>query len=153
MKYKKWINVDLIAGGSDGKKRSAWETQVQSLGWKDPLEKGMVTNSSILAWRIPQRSLVGYSPWDRKEWDTTERLTFSLFKKLLSCVTRKKFFFFADKKNTRQLFESLIRKTGKNTSHVLRKIDHWLSFGRKKKKIYSYLISDWKVNSKWIEAL
>ena len=29
------------------------ETQVQSLGWEDPLEKGMETHSSILAWRIP----------------------------------------------------------------------------------------------------
>ena len=29
------------------------ETQVQSLDWEDPLEKGMVTHSSILAWRIP----------------------------------------------------------------------------------------------------
>ena len=28
------------------------ETWVQSLGWKDPLEKGMATQSSILAWRI-----------------------------------------------------------------------------------------------------
>ena len=28
------------------------ETQVQSLGWEDPLEKGMATHSSILAWRI-----------------------------------------------------------------------------------------------------
>ena len=28
------------------------ETQVQSLGWDDPLEKGMATHSSILAWRI-----------------------------------------------------------------------------------------------------
>ena len=30
-----------------------WETQVQSLGWEDPLEKGMATQSSILAWEIP----------------------------------------------------------------------------------------------------
>ena len=30
-----------------------WETCVQSLGWEDPLEKGMATHSSILAWRIP----------------------------------------------------------------------------------------------------
>ena len=30
-----------------------WETHVQSLGWEDPLEKEMVTHSSILAWRIP----------------------------------------------------------------------------------------------------
>ena len=29
------------------------ETWVQSLGWKDPLEKGMATHSSILAWKIP----------------------------------------------------------------------------------------------------
>ena len=29
------------------------ETQVQSLGWEDPLDKGMATHSSILAWRIP----------------------------------------------------------------------------------------------------
>ena len=29
------------------------ETRVQSLGWEDPLEKGMASHSSILAWRIP----------------------------------------------------------------------------------------------------
>ena len=29
------------------------ETSVQSLDWEDPLEKGMATHSSILAWRIP----------------------------------------------------------------------------------------------------
>ena len=29
------------------------ETWVQSLGWDDPLEREMVTHSSILAWRIP----------------------------------------------------------------------------------------------------
>ena len=29
------------------------ETRFQSLGWEDPLEKGMATHSSILAWRIP----------------------------------------------------------------------------------------------------
>ena len=31
------------------------ETQVQSLGWEDPLEKETATHSSILAWRIPWR--------------------------------------------------------------------------------------------------
>ena len=30
-----------------------WETWVLSLGWKDPLEEGMATHSSTLAWRIP----------------------------------------------------------------------------------------------------
>ena len=29
------------------------ETRVRSLGWEDPLEEGMATHSSILAWRIP----------------------------------------------------------------------------------------------------
>jgi len=40
-----------------------WETWVPSLGWEDPLEEGIATYSSILAWRIPhgQRSLVSYS--------------------------------------------------------------------------------------------
>ena len=31
---------------------AVWETQVQSLDWKDPLEKKMATHSSILAWEI-----------------------------------------------------------------------------------------------------
>ena len=39
------------------------ETWVQFLGWKDPLEKGNATHSSILAWRIP---------WGCKELDRTE---------------------------------------------------------------------------------
>ena len=30
-----------------------WETWVRSLGWEDPLEKGMATHSNILAWSIP----------------------------------------------------------------------------------------------------
>ena len=49
------------------------ETQVRSLGQEDPLEEGMATHSSILAWRIhEQRSLKGHSPWGLKELDTTE---------------------------------------------------------------------------------
>ena len=31
-----------------------WETQLRSLGWEGPLEEGMATHSSILAWRIPK---------------------------------------------------------------------------------------------------
>ena len=38
------------------------ETWVPSLGWEDPLEEGMVTPSSILAWRIPM---------DRGAWSAT----------------------------------------------------------------------------------
>ena len=32
---------------------AVWETWIQSLGWKDSLEKGKATHSSILAWRVP----------------------------------------------------------------------------------------------------
>ena len=39
-----------------------WENRVQSLGWEDPLEKGMATHSSIFAWRIPT---------DRGAWRAT----------------------------------------------------------------------------------
>ena len=40
------------------------ENGVQSMGWEDPLENGMGTHSSILAWSIPWTgSLAGYSPW------------------------------------------------------------------------------------------
>ena len=41
-------------GGSDGKESAMQETWVPSLGQEDPLEKGMATHSSILAWRIPR---------------------------------------------------------------------------------------------------
>ena len=33
-----------------------WETWVRSLVWEDPLGKGKVTHSSVLAWRIPRGS-------------------------------------------------------------------------------------------------
>ena len=51
------------------------ETKVLPLGQEDPLEKGMATHSSILAWRIPWTE----EPWATvhgvTESDTTERLT------------------------------------------------------------------------------
>ena len=55
------------------------ETQVQSLGQEDSLEKGMATHSSILAWKIPWTEEPGrlHSQWGRKELDTTEQLTLS----------------------------------------------------------------------------
>ena len=50
------------------------ETQVQSLGWEDPLEKEVATHSSILAWKIPWTEEPGglYSPWGHKELDMTD---------------------------------------------------------------------------------
>ena len=47
----------------DGKESACkWEAWVQSLGWEDPLEEGMATHSSILAWRIPM---------DKGAWQVT----------------------------------------------------------------------------------
>ena len=57
------------------------ETQVRFLGQEDPLEKGMATHSSTLAWRIPwTKEPAGYSPRGHKGSDTTERLTLLLGK-------------------------------------------------------------------------
>ena len=52
----KWFSKVAVSfpGGSNGKESPAvWETWVESVGWEDPLEEGMATHSSILAWRIP----------------------------------------------------------------------------------------------------
>ena len=56
-----------------------WETQVQSLEQEGPLERGIATHSSILAWRIPwtEGPSVLHRPWGHKELDTTERLSTS----------------------------------------------------------------------------
>ena len=52
-----------------------WDTQVRALGWEDPLEKKWQSTLGLLPGESHgQRSLVGYSPWGRKEWDTTEQL-------------------------------------------------------------------------------
>ena len=60
-------------GGSDGKESAC------NAGDLHPLEKGMATHSSVLAW-IPWTEEPGrlYSPWCHKESDMTERLTLSL---------------------------------------------------------------------------
>ena len=55
------------------------EMQVQSPGWEVPLENGMATTPVFLPGEFHgQRNLAGYSPWGRKESDTTERLTLSV---------------------------------------------------------------------------
>ena len=54
------------------------ETRVQSLGQEDLLEKGMVTHSNILAWKIPwTEDPGGLQSIGCKELDTTEQLTLS----------------------------------------------------------------------------
>ena len=52
------------------------ETQIQFLGWEDPLEKGMATHSSIFAWRIPwTEEPGGLQPLGHKLSDMTDQLT------------------------------------------------------------------------------
>ena len=50
-----YINIDWASLVAQMVKNppAMWETWAQSLGWEDPLEEGMATHSSILAWRIP----------------------------------------------------------------------------------------------------
>ena len=63
------------------------ETQVQSLGWEDPLEKEMATTPVLLPGKSHGcRSLVGYSPWDHKESDTTEQLQFLSFSEVSTVI-------------------------------------------------------------------
>ena len=65
--------------GLRGKESAYWiqgtlERWFLSLGWEDPLEKGMAIQSFILAWEIPQaEEPVGYSLWGHKEQDTKSR--------------------------------------------------------------------------------
>ena len=59
--------------GSAGKESACNAGDLGSIpGLEDPLEKGRVTHSSILAWRIPWTS-----PWGRKESDMTDQLSLS----------------------------------------------------------------------------
>ena len=52
------------------------ETQVQSLGWEDPLEKEWQPTPVFLPGEFHgQRSLAGYSPWGHRELNTTEQTT------------------------------------------------------------------------------
>ena len=55
---------------------STWETWVQPLDRKDPLEEGMATHSSILAWRIPTSREAWSATVHRvSESDMTEQLS------------------------------------------------------------------------------
>ena len=52
---KKYIYIHMASLVTQTVKNllAMWKTWVQSLGWGDPLEEGMATHSSNLAWRIP----------------------------------------------------------------------------------------------------
>ena len=68
-----------------------WETQVRSLGREDPLEKEMVTHSSIHAWKIPwTEEPGGLQSMGSQESDTTERLLlWQLVRLILSTMAGK----------------------------------------------------------------
>ena len=51
------------------------ETWIQTLGPENPLKKEMATPVFLPGESHGQRSLAGYNPWGRKEWDMTEQLT------------------------------------------------------------------------------
>ena len=59
--------IQGFPGGSEGEEFACnAETWVQFLGWEDPLEKGMATQSSILAWRLPwtQEMYIQFLGWE-----------------------------------------------------------------------------------------
>ena len=67
-----------------------WETQVWSLGWEDPLEKGMATHSSIrLENSMDRGAWQAAGPWGLKDSDTTEWLMLSLSFQSVSMQTSK----------------------------------------------------------------
>ena len=70
--------MDFLGGSVVKNLPAMQETQVQSLGQEDSLEKGKATHSSILAWEIPwtEELGAGYYLWGRKESGTTQRLHF-----------------------------------------------------------------------------
>ena len=74
---------DAGSCGSDGKESPAMQERgIRSLGLEDALQKGMATHFSILPEEFHgQMSLRGYSPWDHKELDTAEQLTFYITSK------------------------------------------------------------------------
>ena len=67
------MGFPVLSGEEAPAAQEPQETGVRSLGWAGPLEEGMATFSSILAWRTPwTEEPVGYSPWGCKGLDTTE---------------------------------------------------------------------------------
>ena len=57
------LSYRVFPSGSQVKNPPARQkTQVQSLGWEDPLEKEMATHSNVLAWRIPGTGELGGLP-------------------------------------------------------------------------------------------
>ena len=69
-----FTSMDSLAAQMVKHLPAVWETQVRPPGQEDPLEKEMATHSSTPRKFRGWRSLVGYSPWGRKESDKTDQL-------------------------------------------------------------------------------
>ena len=70
------------------------ETQIQSPGWEDPLEKGMATHSSILAWRIPwTENPGGLQSMGSQKWGMTNTFTFFTAQKKIQQDTVNRYSF------------------------------------------------------------
>ena len=89
------------------------ETWVQFLGWEDPLEKGMATHSSILAWRISMdrvwRAIV-HGVTKRHDWETKNIYT-PVSKNMRVCSLHVKYFLSPSVVNQRHLFFFVVIKT------------------------------------------
>ena len=66
-----------------------WETWIPSLGWEDPLEEGMATHSSILAWRIPMDRGAWWATVHEvaRSWTRLSDFTFTFIVDLQCCVS------------------------------------------------------------------
>ena len=72
------------------------ETWIRSLGWEDPWRRAWQPTPVFLPGEFHgQRSLVGYSPWGRKESDTTERLILLLLQGCLRNLSSSKTAFYS----------------------------------------------------------
>ena len=96
-----------------------WETQVRSLGWKDPQEKGMGTHSSILAWKISwTEEPGGLQSMGSQESETTEWLTHTVGAKIqdrwnggLQCTINRSYSWKDGQKGREAIMEGIRAKT------------------------------------------
>ena len=82
----------FFPGGSDGSLPPMWETRIQSLSWKDTLEKEMAIHSSILAWGIPWTEKSGGlqsmgSQRVRHDWVTNTHFFFLIYFDFCCCFS------------------------------------------------------------------
>ena len=70
-----WVSRTSLVAQTVKRLSTMRETRVRSLGWEDPWRRKWQSTPVLLPGKSHgQRSVVGYSPWGRKESDTTERL-------------------------------------------------------------------------------